>query len=112
MSQVTRFRLKIANLSLMTVNLLKSCSKKMTASTDLCGGGGTFEQNANKRSQLAVHWLSASPHADAPSKNKTHLKMRGMSKRVIWLKYATAKASNFSAQVRRIDRIRSSELIH
>ena len=59
-----------------------------------------------------MHWLSASPHADAPSKNKTHLKMRGMSKRVIWLKYATAKASNFSAQVRRIDRIRSSELIH
>ena len=60
-----------------------------------------------------VHWLSASPHADAPSKMfKTHLKMRGMSKRVIWLKYATAKASNFSAQVRRIDRIRSSELIH
>ena len=53
MSQVTRFRLKIANLSLMTVNLRQKPQKKMTASTDLCGGGGTFEQNATK----GANWL-------------------------------------------------------
>lgn len=46
----------------------------MTASTDLCGG--TFEQKAKTNgANWLVHWLVASPHADAPSKNKTHLKM-------------------------------------